>query len=236
MFTEISAEGIVPSLHTKVLFAAAKLFLENGYSHTSTREIARAADIDVSAMNRHFHTKGGILAELVKYVLEGQFTATRKKLAGITDDKLLFYAAETTLQLYMAESSENIRDIYVEAYSLPETSAIIRQTITGKLEDIFKEHLPDLATRDFYKLEIASGGIMRGFLTVPCDMWFTMEQKVEAFLKCTFKIYDVPEEKIREAVAFVSAIDFKQFAQMTIDEMLKFLEANSPTGEEHSAD
>ena len=233
MFTGINTEGIPSNLHTKVLFAAAKLFLEQGYSLTSTRQIAQAANIDVSAMNRHFHTKGGILAELVKYVLEGQFNATRKKLADITDDKILFYAAETTLQLHMAESNEHIRDIYAEAYSLPETSAIIRKTITGKLEDIFREQLPGLATKDFFKREIASGGIMRGFLTVPCDMWFTMDQKVEAFLESTFKVYDVPKEKIQEAISFVSTIDFTGFAKETINQMLAFLEENSPLDEEH---
>ena len=219
-------------LHTKVLFAAAKLFLEKGYSLSTTRDIAKAANINVSAMNRHFHTKDRILAELVKYVLEGQFTAARHKLKGLTDDSVLFYATETTLQLYMAESSENIRDLYAAAYSLPETSAIIQQMITVKLQEIFKAYLPDADARDFYKLEIASGGIMRGFLTVPCDMWFTMDQKVEAFLKSTFKVYDVPEEKIREAIAFVSTIDFPEFARTTVNEMLEFLKANAPMGEE----
>ena len=221
-----------PDLRVKVLFAAAKLFLEKGYNDSTTREIAKAANVNVTAMNRFFKTKDGILADLVKYVLEGQFKATSKKLADLTDDKILFYAVETTLQLYMAESSEQIRSIYCAAYSLPETSSFIQHMITGKLEDIFKEHLPDLETKDFYKLEIASGGIMRGFLTIPCDMWFTMDQKVESFLETTFKIYDVPKEKIEETIAFVSKIDFKEFAQETINNMLKFLEENAPRNEE----
>ena len=216
------------SLHTRVLFAAAKLFLEKGYTESSTREIARAANVNITAMMRCFGSKDGILADLVKYVLEGQFKATTKKIAGLTDDKILFYAAETTLQLHMAESSEQIRSIYCAAYSLPETSSIIQHMITDKLEDIFKEHLPDLETKDFYKLEIASGGIMRGFLTIPCDMWFTMDQKVESFLETTFKIYDVPKEKIAEAITFVSKIDFKAFAKETINGMLTYLKENAP--------
>ena len=216
------------SLHTRVLFTAAKLFLEKGYTESSTREIAKAANVSIAAMMRCFGSKPGILAELVKYVLEGQFKATTAKLAGMTDDKILFYAAETTLQLHMAESNENIRDLYSAAYSLPQTSSIIQHMITGKLEDIFKEHLPDLETKDFYKLEIASGGIMRGFLTIPCDMWFTMDQKVESFLETTFKIYDVPKEKIAEAITFVSKIDFKAFAKETINGMLTYLKENAP--------
>lgn len=206
-----------------VLLVSAKLFLEQGYTNTTLREITAAADINLGSLINLFRNKEDILAALVEYVLEGQFTAAAKMLAGKTDDKILFYAAETTLQLYMAESSEHIRDLYSCAYSLPKSMDIIQHTITAKLEDIFREHLPNLETADFYKLEIASGGVMRAFMAAPCTIWFPMEQKVEAFLQATFKIYDVPQEKIAQAVAFVSQIDYKSVAQMTIDNMMDYL-------------
>ena len=210
----------------KVLHAAAKLFLEKGYTMSSLKEIAAAAGVNISSMNQHFGPKDNILAELVTYVLEGQFKATANILKDRTDDKILFYAAETTLQLHMAESSEHIRDIYKAAYSLPHTTQIIQNTITSKLEEIFSPGLPELETKDFFELEIASGGIMRGFLTVPCDMYFTMERKVRRFLETTFKLYDVPKEKIQEAVEFVSNFDFELIAKQTIDGMLQYLEEN----------
>ena len=82
-----------------------------------------------------------------------------------------------------------------------------------------------METKDFYELEIASGGIMRGFMTVPCDMYFTMERKVKRFLETTFLIYRVPDEKIQEAVDFVSQFDYETIAQQTIDNMLVYLES-----------
>ena len=157
-------------------------------------------------------------------VLEGQFEATKGFLKELAKDKILFYAAETTLQLYMTESSENIRDLYSAAYSLPKTTQIIQHTITEKLEDVFKEHLPDLETKDFFKLEIASGGMMRGFMMIPCDIWFTMDQKVASFLETTFRVYCVPDGKIQEAIKFVSQFDYPELAKETIDSMLSFLE------------
>lgn len=206
-----------------VLFVSAKLFLEKGYTNTTLVEIADAAQINRGSLLNLFHNKEDILAALVEYVLEGQFTATAKMLHGMTDDKILFYAAETTLQLYMAESTEYIRDLYNCAYSMPKSMAIIQQTITLKLADIFREHLPNLEYADFYKLEVASGGVMRAFMAAPCTLWFPMEQKVEAFLQATFKIYDVPQEKIREAIDFVSRFDYTTAAQTTVDNMVTFL-------------
>lgn len=211
-------------LKTKVLLSAAKLFLTKGYTNTTVKEIAKEAEVSTSTLMYVFGSKEEILADLVKYVLEGQFKTTEKLLEGKTEDKILFYAAETTMQLYMVESGEYIRDLYAAAYSMPATSEIIQHTITGKLEEIFKEHLPNLETKDFYELEIASGGIMRGFMTIPCDMYFTMERKVKRFLETTFLVYRVPDEKIQETIDFVMQFDFKTIAENTIQTMLDYLE------------
>lgn len=216
--------GDMEAMRKHVLFVSAKLFLQKGYTATSLKEIAKTADINIGSVMNLFKAKEDILAELAKYVLEEQFTATAELLKSKTEDRILFYAAETTLQLHIAESSEHIRDIYNAAYSLPKTTEIIQHTITHKLEEIFKPSLPHLETKDFFELEIASGGIMRGFMTIPCDMYFTMDRKVKRFLETTFKLYDVPKEKIRETVDFVSGFDFETIAKQTIGSMLTFLE------------
>ena len=215
------------SMKSKVLHVVAKMFLAQGYHKTTLREVAAESGIAYSSLINIFGSKEGILAELVAYVLEGQFAATARMLAGKTEDKILFYAAETTLQLYMAESHEHIREMYAVSYSLPETSFVIYDTITEKLQDIFREHLPHLEERDFYCLELASGGIMRSFMTVPCDRFFTMEMKVRAFLQATFRVYLVSEEEIECAIAFVSEFDFKAAAEKVIGEMLAFLESKT---------
>lgn len=218
------ANGTAAEYRAKGLCAAAKLFLEKGYSNTTMKEIASAAGIEYNALNRTFRFKENILADLVTYVLKAQFSSATRMLEGITDDKILYYAAETTLQLYIVESSEYIRDLYCTAYSLPTTTSIIQDTITYKLEGIFKEHLPELESKDFYEREIASGGIMRGFMTIPCDRYFTMNRKVSAFLQTTFLVYEVPKEKIEEAIKFVSQFDYPSIAQETINAMLTNLD------------
>lgn len=212
-------------LKKHILFAAATLFLDIGYTAATIKKIAEKAQTNTGSLQNIFKTKEDILCELVSFVLESQFDATSKFLTGKTDDKLLFYAAETTLQLYLAESDEKIRELYAAAYSLPKTTEIIQETITGKLENIFKEQLPELKTRDFFRLEIASGGIMRNFMTLPCSVWFSMDDKVESFLTTTFRVYCVSEEKIRQAIDFVSQFDYPTLVKGTVGSMLGFLES-----------
>lgn len=215
------------AMRRRILNAAAESFLENGFTDTTVRSITTKLGISIGAFNSHFRTKEDVLCELIVFVLEGQFSTSEKLLAGKTEDKLLLYAAETALQLHIVELNENLRDVYSSAYSLPKTSALIQQRVTGKMEYIFKEYLPELQTKDFYILEIATGGIMRGFMTVPCNMWFTMDQKVEAFLKNAFRLYDIPPEKIQEAVDFVKQFDFQTVAKETISGIFRYLEESS---------
>lgn len=216
---------------SKILSAAAKLFLKNGYTPTKVSEIAKEAGVSNNAIFFFFESKEGVLADLVRYAMEKQFKKAEGLLEGVSDDKIFLYAAETTLQLYMVESSEKLRDLYTAAYSMPKTTEIIQNTITLKLESIFKEYLPDLETKDFFKLEIASGGIMRGFMSIPCNMWFTIKQKVQAFLESTFKLYDLPPKKIAEAIDFVSKFDYAKIAKETIDDMVARLEQRHTSDE-----
>lgn len=214
-------------MHARALSVAAELFLTQGYEATTVREISARTGISTGSLVHLFGTKEGVLCELVDFVLEGQFKAAGGFLAGITDDKLLFWAAETTLQLHMAESSEQVREIYLAAYSLPKTSEIIYKTIAGKMTHYFGDLHPAFEEKDFYEMEIASGGIMRGFISVPCDMYFTMDRKVRRFLETAFLIYRVPDEKIEEAIEFVQQFDYPALAQQIINGMLERLRQGS---------
>ncbi len=209
---------------THMMRCAARLFLENGYSNAAVRDIADVAGVPLSAFYRLFGDKEALLYELVSFVLDMQFGIADNMVKGITDDKILYYATETVLQLYLTESDENIRDLYSMAYSLKSTTELIQATITEKLQYVFREHLPQYEKKDFYKKEIASGGIMRSYMTVPCDMWFTMDQKIEAFLENTFLLYHVPEKKIKEAIKFVSQFDYPTIAKKAVADLIQIFD------------
>lgn len=217
----------IEAVRAQILHVAARMFLTIGYDKSTVIKVADETGLNVGSVIYAYKTKESIVCDLVKYVLNGQFEFTEKFLSGVTDDKILFYAAETTLQLYMAESNEHVRKLYNVAYSLPNSSEIIYHMITEKLENIFAETLPDWQTKDFYEREIASAGVIRNYMSVPCDMYFTMDRKVKSFLEATFLLYRVPDEKIKEAIEFVSKFDFEALAKQVIDGMLAALSAES---------
>ena len=179
----------------KMLRAAVKLFLEKGYEGTTTAEIARAAGMPPSSFFRAFPSKEALLLELDKRMFSGQFALAEQHSAA--QDPVLLYAVETAIQLHIAELTEPLRELYVTAYTLPSTSAYLYRSTAKRLEGIFGDYLPDAEAKDFYEMEIASTGMMRSFVAVPCDMYFTVERKIARFLECALKLCNVPPERRR---------------------------------------
>lgn len=210
-------------IRARVLYAAAKLFLEKGFVMATVKDIAEEAEVNKSTLMYIFRSKEEILSALVAFVLEGQFETVTALLKGKTEDKILFYATEAAFQLHLAETGEHIRELYTSSYSLPKSTASVQNTFAEKLEEIFGPYLPGYEGKDFFEMEIALSGVMRGFMTEPCDRYFTMERKVARFLECAFRLFKIPEEKTREAIAFVAAFDLDTLAKETLDKMLSYL-------------
>ena len=194
----------------KMLRAAVKLFLEKRYEGTTTAEIARAAGMPPSSFFRAFPSKEALLLELDKRMFSGQFALAEQH--STAQDPVLLYAVETAIQLHIAELTEPLRELYVMAYSLPSIAAYLYKSTTERLQVIFGPYLPEAQPKDFYEMEIASGSIMRGFMSVPCDVYFTMEAKISRFLDCSLKLYDVPKEKRAAITAAVLQMDLHTMA------------------------
>lgn len=147
-------------------------------------------------------------------------------LADATEPALM-YALETAMQMYIVEMSEPLRELYVTAYSLPSTSEYIMKSTASKLQQIFSSYLPQAELRDFYEMEIASGGVMRAFMARPCDMYFTMERKLSRFLQSTLTLYSLPADKQQEIIQKVVSMDLKQKAQQIIQTTIAAAESGA---------
>ena len=211
----------------KVLRAAVALFLEKGYVKTTTAEITKAAGIAQSSFFHVFSSKEALLLELVQRMFGGQFALAEQ--SNEMQDPIILYALETALQLHIAELTESLCELYVMAYSLPTTSAYIYQSMSKRLQTIFGDYMPGARAKDFYEMEIASSGIMRGFMSVPCDVYFDIDAKVSRFLECSFKLYDVPREKREAVTAVVLDMDLHSMAadiiRKTVEEAERGFEA-----------
>lgn len=221
-------KGIHPNgllTRKKILSASIKVFLEKGYEGATAKEIADLAGISSGSPFSLFGNKEGVLLELVRMMFSGQFDLA-DSLIGKDADPLLLYGVETALQLHITELSQQLRELYVMAYSLSSTSEYIYEQTAARLSVIFGPYLPHCEDKDFYELEVASASITRGFMAKPCDLYFTIERKLRRFLQCCYKLYDVPPEKYEPVVERVLQMDLKRMAKALIARTAQAAEEN----------
>lgn len=202
----------------KMLLAAIQLFLEQGYEKTTTAQIARAAGMSLTSFFAAFENKEALLLTLTQIMFENQFAKARAFAKDM--EPLMVYCLETSLQIYITELSEPLREIYVMAYTLPSTTEYILKSTAVQIKAIFSPFMPDAEDKDFYEMDIASGSIMRGFMARKCDMYFTVQKKISRFLECCLKLYDVPKEKRASLIEAVLAFDLHSVAKRLIDEII----------------
>ena len=181
----------------RLLHSAAVLFLEKGYTETTTAEIAKKAEVTESVLFRVFHDKERILFTLVQHVFNEQFNVAGKLTQG-QDDPILMYSIETALQFHITNQSEPLRDIYVSAYTLPTTVEYIYQNTAQKLCQLFKGNFPDYEMKDFLEMEYASGGITRSFMAQKCDWYLPLSERSTASLKPHSVCIRYPKKRLRK--------------------------------------
>ncbi len=202
----------------KMLLAAIQLFLDQGYEKTTTAQIARAAGMSPTSFFASFENKEALLLTLTQIMFENQFAKARTFAKDM--ESLMVYCLETSLQIYITELSEPLREIYVMAYTLPSTTEYILKSTAVQIKAIFSPFMPDAEDKDFYEMDIASGSIMRGFMARKCDIYFTVQKKISRFLECCLKLYDVPKEKRASLIEAVLAFDLHSVAKRLIDEII----------------
>ena len=207
----------------KILTVCVRLFLEQGYKNTSVSQIVGEAGVARGSYLNLFPTKDKILLELVETMFSGQFGVAR----GITDNTLppvYAYAVETAIQLTLTELNENLREIYIEAYSLPETSEYIYLHTTAELKQIFGAIFPDDTESDFYEIDIGTAGMMRSYMARKCDIHFPLERKLSRFLTAAMRVYRVPEAEQEKVLAFIQSLDIKAIATEVMYKLFAMLE------------
>lgn len=206
----------------KILTVCVRLFLEQGYKNTSVSQIVDEAGVARGSYLNLFPTKDKILLDLTETMFGGQFGMAR----SITDTKLppvYAYALETAIQLTLTELNENLREIYIEAYSLPETSEYIYLHTTAELKQIFSANFPDYSDSDFYEMEIGTAGLMRNYMARKCDIHFPLERKLSRFLTAAMRVYRVPEDELEQTVRFVERLDIRSIAERVMHSLFQTL-------------
>lgn len=207
----------------RILTVCVRLFLEQGYRQTTIARIVDEAGVARGSFQNLFPTKDSVLIELVGTMFGGQFGAARAAV-GEGMPPVYIYAAETAIQLTLTELNEKLREIYVEAYTIPETAEYIYLHTTSELKAIFGANFPGYSESDFYEMEIGTAGLMRSYMARRCDIHFPFERKLKCFLTESMRVYRVPEEEQARVLAYIASMDIRAVAADVMQKLFSMLE------------
>ncbi len=206
----------------RIMTVCARLFLENGYHRTTLQQICKEAQVSTGSFFNLFGSKDGVLLELIRFVYQKQFSFAR----GAVNQALppvYVYAVETSIQIAITELSDNLRDIYLEAYTQRKLLEFIQSKTAGELYGIFGQYQPQLAEEDFLAIEFCTAGIMRGCMANPCTAAFPLEKKLHTFLSLTLRALHVPEELIGQVLDFIAGLEIREMTRQVMEELLNQL-------------
>lgn len=206
----------------QILSVCVKLFLEQGYKKTTVADIVRLAGVSNSSFQNIFRAKDGVLTELVQFMYERQF-AIAQNAATAALPPMYVYAIETSVQMALTELNENLREIYVEAYTHEEALSYIQHSTAQKLYEIFGRFQPELSEEDFFYLDLGTSGLMRGYMVHPCSEEFPLEEKLKRFLTSSLRVLKVPEQDVQQVVSFVLGLNIRGLSLQVMEGLFKAL-------------
>ena len=153
------------STRFKILYAAKKVFIENGFSGTSMSDIAKTAEVNQSLIHHHFDTKEKLWSVVRdslfdEYLsgIESELEANKKDMSDIISRiaRMLSYRFEfiknhPEVAKMMEWQSVNIgsKIKYSHFYAGEHSSARIRKIIKGAVEDIEAAQKAGIMRSDF---------------------------------------------------------------------------------------
>ncbi len=218
----VSPRNSTVEAKNRILSASVRMFIERGYKETTMLDIIKTAGVSAGTFQNIFHTKDGVLMELVEVMFVNQF-GIADQIVGEGADPVLRYAMETSVQLTLAELNENLRQIYVEAYTQPKVAELVSEKMAGELCGIFDTYLPGYSQSDFYEMDIGTAGIMRSYMARRCDKYFTLQKKLERFLAICLRAYKVPEDKVEQTIKYVLGLDICNIADRLMQTLFSAL-------------
>lgn len=207
----------------QILRSASGLFVKQGFSKTTHRQIAAESGIGLGTITYHYKVKEDMLRVLIEEIMDYHLDviAEAEEKSG---DTLFSYVLEIAVQIALCETDDKAYDLYYSAYNHPHTFDYIKEWAAKKNYHLLKDILPDMDEDDFRKLENITSGIELAAFTSPTNRYFNLNDKITLFAGSMLKIYGVDEAKRKSAIEKVIALDYVKIAKELWSRFVKRLD------------
>lgn len=205
-----------------IVKVVSKIFLEKGYTNTTSRMICEELDISTGNLTYHFPTKEHILAVLVELLCDFQDEMMEQTVEeGKTT--LMALCMELTAMAAICEENEIMKDFYLSAYTHPASLEIIRRNDKERAKDIFGEYCYNWQERNYQEAETLVSGIEFATL-MTTESSAPLNVRIAGALGGIMMIYNVPEEIKRRKIEKVLSMDYRAVGRRIFHEFTEYIE------------
>ena len=208
--------------HLLIMQLAAKHFVEDGYSNTSMKQIAKELDVSPGNVTFYFPSKEHMLAVLVDELYDFQKLVTEQTAKEGTSS-LLAYCLELTVMAAACSESYVARDLYTSAYVSPMTLELVRKYDTEKTRAVFGEFRPDWDYSEWRATENIVSGIEYATITTREENT-PLEKQIEKTLDSIMFLYGVPEEIRQRKIEKVLSVDYRALGRRIMGDFIAYIE------------
>ena len=206
----------------EIIQVATKMFLERGYTKTTTAAICNELEMSKGNLTFHFPTKEHLLAVLVDMLCKFQWKLMEVE-ANEGISSVLAICLELMSMASACEESEVAKDFFISAYSSPMTLDIIRKNDMERARKVFWKYCEGWTDEQFAEAEILVSGIeyatlMTTGITVPLGV------RITGALNQILMIYNVPEEIRNIKIKKVLATDYRSIGERILKEFTGYVE------------
>ena len=206
----------------EIVQVATRMFLERGYTKTTTAAICNELEMSKGNLTFHYPTKEHLLAVLVDMLCKFQWELMEGE-ANEGISSVMTICLELVSMASACEENEVAKDFFVATYSSPVTLDIIRKNDTERAKKVFADYCKGWTDEQFAEAEILVSGIEYATLmttndTVPLDV------RITGALNQILTIYNVPEEIRKRKIEKVLATDYRSIGGRILKEFTEYVE------------
>ena len=209
----------------RIIQVGTRMFLEKGYSNTSTSMLCKELEISPGNLTFHFATKEHLLTVLVDMLCDFQMQVMQHYLdEGKTS--LMALCLELMTMAAICEESEAAKDFYISSYTHPMTLEIIRKNDKERAKTIFGEFCKDWTDVQFREAEVLVSGIEYGTL-MTTESSSPLDMRISGALDGIMKIFEVPKETRKMKIEKVMAMDYRSIGRRILKEFIEYIETTN---------
>lgn len=207
-----------------IIQLASKLYINNGFTATDTKEIARQLGISTGNLNFHYPTKEHLLTAFVRELCDFQW-----RMIDILENEdkspLLALCIEFASMAAAAEENIPIRDVYISAYTHPMSLAVIRENDMKKTHHIFSEFCSDWTDEQFAVMENLYSGIEYAMFSSAGTSELSLDMRIACGLDAAMRLYNVPEQLRNQKIEKIIAMDYQNMGRKILSEFKEYIAA-----------